>query len=86
MNILRASFLSVPRFFHQSYQISYLALFFTTNDRLQMARGKTKLAAIANGGRSQNKLPDDDSIKERTRGYQMEMFEESLKRNIIVAV
>jgi hypothetical protein len=31
-------------------------------------------------------IRDEDSILQSTRSYQAEMFEESLKRNIIVAV
>lgn len=53
-----------------------------------MAKGKAKLAAAAQprASSSSSKQGDSDFIPERTRGYQMEMFQESLKRNIIVAV
>lgn len=49
-----------------------------------MAKGKGRLNAIA---RDSVPVPvGADPTQERTRGYQMEMFRESLRRNIIVAV
>lgn len=76
MNALRT--LSKKVFLHY-YRLSYSHLLFATN---LMAKGKGKLNAIARASAPVSA----DPILERTRGYQMEMFQESLRRNIIVAV
>lgn len=75
MNALRT--LSKKVFLHY-HRISSHLLFATS----LMAKGKGKLNAIARAPAPVGA----DPIQERTRGYQMEMFQESLRRNIIVAV
>lgn len=72
MNTLRTLSKQILHYYRESY--SHLLL--------TMAKGKGKLNAIA---RDSTPVAADPAL-ERTRGYQMEMFRESLKRNIIVAV
>lgn len=83
MNVLRTFRLSIRQLFLHYYKISFLKLPPTAVDF--MAKGKAKLGAAARD-RADSGPANADPALERTRGYQMEMFQESLRRNIIVAV
>lgn len=51
-----------------------------------MTSAMGSLVEAATGGRAVAKITPAVPERARSRGYQMEMFEESLKRNIIVTV
>lgn len=77
---------SEPLFPQYRNPYSYL-FFFTPNDiELYMGRSKAKTQAFSGRAHDGRAAGDPVGSQERTRGYQMEMFQESLKRNIIVAV
>lgn len=87
MNTLRAfPFLSTKQLLLHYYQISYSHLLSAATGFMAKGKGKSNAVARASRDRSDSVPAGADSIMERTRGYQMEMFQESLRRNIIVAV